>query len=152
MIDVIADVIEPIVASLSGGPVFIYGEKAYQNLAGDDIDFTNGAAFLYTPLVERWKTPANTIRPYYQVEMFFAIKSEADMSPSQRRPGIMRMKAIAKEFVLRLQELEDNDGRKLISNITNVRPTEAINEYDVILDGVVLELEIEVIDYSSLCL
>lgn len=152
MIDIVDNIIAPIVEDLSGGPEFIHGDKSYYNETADDIDYTNGSVFLYAPLVENWKTPANSIRPTSPLLLFFGIKSALDLTPKQRRPGIMQMKALAKEFILRLQELEDSEGRSLLSAIKNIKVTETINEYDAILDGVILELEIDVIDYSSLCL
>ena len=143
----VVEVIEDIVNQLQGPPVFVQGRKAYANLAADDLDYTNGAVFLYTPLQSN-----GMINETYKVLMFFGTKHELNDPDSTIRPLIDSMKSLSQQFLLRLEKYEDTDFRTFAREIKNVTRTETENEYDVNLCGIILQFDLLPFPYDSQCI
>lgn len=141
------EVIEDIVSLLPGAPVFITGRKSYANLVGDDLDYTNGVVFLYTPFQS-----TGFINETYKVFMFFGIKHELLDTDTITRPLIKQMRDLSEQFLLRLEKYEDNDFRTVTKEIKNVVRTETENEYDVNLCGIILQFDVIPYPYNSQCI
>jgi len=143
----IVPVIEDIVSKLVGPPVLVTGRKAYANLAADDLDYANGAVFLYTPLQS-----TGMIDETYKVLMFFGIKQDLLDPDATIRPLQDQMRTLSQQFLLRLQKYEDSQGYQIVKDIKNVTRTETENEYDVNLCGIILQLDLLPHPYASQCI
>lgn len=140
-------VIEDIVSKLPGTPVFVTGDKGYANLISDDLEFANGAVYLFTPLTYTGITQKN-----YKLLMFFGIKNEFEDFPIHTRPLLDQMGALSDQFLFRLQKYEDEAFRTVTREIKNVKRTEVENEYDVNLCGIILEFELLPFNYMPDCI
>lgn len=144
--------IEAIVNQLPGHPVYITGDKAYQNLAGDDLDYTNGAVFLYRPLTVNDDIQGGGLQKSWPVLMLFAFKGELNDVPINYDPLMDKAFALSEQFLLRIQTYEDDQFRKFAKSIGKIKRTEAINVYDVNLYGWLTSFELVPFEYGPQCI
>lgn len=144
------------VATATGtvGLTLTYGTRYEQNKDADNAVFPK--LYLDEPLTshETIRSNGNT-STVYEVKLFFADKAQPDATPQQQRQTIVQMRALAKEFITRLQQQTYTDERKIfnLQSGTQFTLTDVVNlPYDVGLTGVLLEIDLPVFDYNSNCI
>jgi hypothetical protein len=152
----IVTVLSEVVGSIGVSPALTltHGTRFEQNKDGDSATFPK--VYLDEPLRSR-ETIASmgNSTVVYPVVLFFADKAILDATPAQQRVTILEMRTYAKEFVVRLQTAEDANGRKYfdLTTGTSYTLTDVVNlNYDVGLTGVLLEIELPIVNRGAICI
>lgn len=150
----ITDALNMVAAATGTGLPLSYGTRYEQNKDADNATFPK--VYLDEPLTshETIRSNGNT-STVYEVKLFFADKAQPDATPPQQRQTIMQMRALAKEFITRLQQQTYTDERRIfnLQSGTQFTLTDVVNlPYDVGLTGVLLEIDLPVFDYNANCI
>lgn len=152
----IVTVLSEIVGSIGASPALVltHGTRFEQNKDGDNAAFPK--VYLDEPLRSRETiSSAGNSTVVYPVAMFFADKAILDATPAQQRVTILQMRAYAKEFIVRLQSVQDANGKKYfnVSTGTTYTLTDVVNlPYDVGLTGVLLEIDLPIVNGGAICI
>lgn len=148
VVDIISEnaLMIPLGTSPQTYPAFSTGEKWLQNLQDAS---TFPLVYLSRPLIERGSLlPQGNPSGDYALEVFiFAAKVRVNPPQSIIEPLLVTAKAIKRELVIRL----NNDSRITVGGytVTEISETDFL---DVNACGVLLEINIKVIDKNSVCL
>lgn len=143
--------IETISGQLSQTNTFIFGLTGWQNLQADEAA-TFPVVFLDSPITsEDDFKQGGYVQVNYKLNLMFAYKTSLDDTQPQQDAAITNARLLAREFVLRLKAAKDSTGTHLFRNITGTRRTDFQNMFDVNVSGCILELTLEPIDESSVC-
>ncbi len=116
-------------------PIFIHGEKSWQNLDADEVN--RDVVFLDEPIRSNDQLrQGGYLEESYPLVFFFAEKSEQDWTPDQHQVVINRQREQRRKFINRLQIHEG------IREISSMSTLDAKNIFDVNLSGVILYITI----------
>lgn len=136
------------------GLPLVHGSAAELNVNEEPAVFPR--LYLDEPLVSKHKiSSTGSISTTYKLKLFFCDKSALDAAPQQLRSQIVIMRSYAREFVSRLMQHTYLDGRKVfaLQSGTEYILTDVVNlPFDTALTGVLLELDLPVIEYNTNCI
>jgi hypothetical protein len=143
------------VAQLVPEPTFGYGERDWQNLIADKDNFP--VVYLDEPPIlgivsEDTILDGGAIDSTYRLSMVFLQQTQLDFTPEQHDMVIADMRALARQFIIRLYDSTDALGRRSLKKITGIRRTNIKNVFDLNASGCVLELSITPLGGDSLCI
>lgn len=146
----IITIIESVVNDLDSKPSFFYGQKGWVNLKADKPEFP--AVMLIEPI-----TSSDTfhqggmVDSDYDVYMLFLDDSPLDDTPEQKRVVVDAMRALRREFILKLKLVKDSSRTHVFKSITNVRTTDTYNELDRNASGVGVSFTATPLNGDSVC-
>jgi hypothetical protein len=153
----IVTVLEEVIGLIGASPALTltHGTRFEQNNDGDNATFPK--VYLDEPLKSRETIASGgNAQVVYPVVLFFADKAILDATPSQQRVIILQMRTYAKEFITRIQAYTyQANGLKAfnMSSGLTYNLTDVVNlPYDVGLTGVLLEIELPIINYGAICI
>lgn len=142
-----------IVSELSTKTAFIYGLKGWQNLKADKTA-SFPVAFLDEPISSSdtfGQGGAVDIR--YNLQMAFLTKSGLNWTPEQHDKAIQEMRALRREFILRLKKAKDTTTNEhLFRSVENITTLNAMNVFDVNMSGVIVTFQLTPMSGDGICL
>ncbi len=145
-----------IVSQMPGPPVFRHGAKAYQNLAADNLDLTNGVIFLYEPLICIDKPAGSGTQKTWPVQMFFAFQGSLQQDPGgvqDTRPALENAWQLSEQFFLRLKAFRyPMDDTRFVDQVLSLKRQEYTHEYDVDLHGVHATFDLVPLYFTPTCI
>lgn len=142
---------ETIAGQLTQANTFIFGLTGWQNLEADE-SATFPIVFLDSPITsEDDFKQGGYVEVNYKLNLMFAYKTDLADTQPQQDVAITNARLLAREFVLRIKAAKDSTGTHLFRNVKNTRRTDFQNMFDVNVSGCILELSLEPIDESSVC-
>lgn len=144
---------ESIINAMTNKPFFIHGLKSYANLAADNLDYTDGAVFLYEPLTCIDRVSGAGTQKTWPILMFFAFKHELVDFPVDVRVQLNKAWALSEQFILSLKGYKYAiDDRRYIKELNSIKRTETTNEYDVNLCGVICTFDLVPLIFDPTCI
>lgn len=133
---------------------FGHGERAWHNLVADREDEHVVICYVDEPLSSLdTLTRYGSLVPKYPLTILFGKATPLHDDPANAHSQVVDgMRALAEEYIHRLRQLTDADGRPVFSAIGNIRRTDFYNLLDSNLAGCMLELEVTVLDPGPNCL
>jgi hypothetical protein len=141
----IVSLIADIAATVTDTPVFLHGDKSFQNLQ-DNVVIDTGVIYLDEPI-----TSTDTIRQsgyleeLYPLKILFAKKTAMDWTPAQHQVVIQACREMRREFLVLLQ------NNSSIQRIGSSRTTDITNLFDLNISGVYLEIEVIPFNEAANC-
>lgn len=138
-----------------------YGDKGWQNLKADEVDFSDeeevdeeiivtekGCVYLHTPMRNKIiiESGGAKVRAY-DVVMIWFFKSQSDWTPEQHEEKIQLARAGVMNFI----NLLDADNR-LFKEFSNIGEDEIYEEFDVVATGIILSFRLVPKTNDSFCL
>jgi hypothetical protein len=150
IVDLIKSIVQslPVTDSPISYPNFIHGEKDYQNLLAEGVNFDlqDVTVFLDQPISSNDDIKkSGYIEETYPLSMAFLKRSELDFTPDQHQVLIDQMRVLRKRF---LNRLTSNSN---VKSVSSVQTTDAINVFDVNLSGIVMKLTVVTFNNDSSC-
>lgn len=152
----ISTLISSICSVLTMPNVFIHGQKGFQNLIADnalELNDDNCLIFLDEPITsDDTFSQGGAVESKYAIKMMFAQKSAIGWTQQQHDECIIRMRALSREFGLRILATKNTtDNTKIFKSLTNASRLNVMNVLDVNLSGVLFSFSVEPFDDNSIC-
>lgn len=146
----VVQIIKTLALELNANPdsfSFVFGSKEILNLKTDEMSFPLVA--LTDPIKSKgFRSAGGHIDHTYSLQIIFAGKTELDWEQEeQHQPVIAAMRNSCDEFIARMEKDTDNIREVAKSFVV----TDWINMFDVNMSGVILEIEIKVVNNNSIC-
>jgi hypothetical protein len=143
----IENVLNGIVQTLNNneGVTLDKGDRAWQNLTLDEYDFQSKSfgSYLDAPLTWTVNSVNGTVNNVYNVSMLLFAKSELEWSWIEHQVVLDQLRNISNQFCV----LVANDSNFNNTNFNNnFRALEAINLFDVNIDGIYLTFQVRTLN------
>lgn len=148
----IITIIESIVDDIPSKPNFIHGQKGWQNVESDESAFP--AIYLEEPLTsDDTFHQGGLVEESYPLQMMFLDKTELDQTPEQLRPIVDAMRALRRQFIIRLKTKKNTNGENIVRPelVTNIRTIDVYNVFDVNISGVIVTFNVTPLNSDSVC-
>lgn len=148
----ILELLQTIADDLSTTVTFVHGEREYQNLVADDLEFP--ALFVDEPIFSNDTVHDSMyIESAYPLVVLFLEKTDLDMPHDDVDSKIGDMRSLAREFTVRLLEKTDGNGMRYIRSHRNMRRIDIpfAKDKDVVVSGCRLEIEVVPFNTEGFC-
>lgn len=143
----IESVLDAIVQTLNNneGVTLDKGDRSWQNLVADEYDFNSKSfgSYLDAPLTWNVNSVNGTVNNVYNVSMLFFMKSHLDWSWVEHQVVLDQLRNISNQFCV-LVANHPNLNNTNFNN--NFRALEAINLFDVNIDGIYLTFQVKTLN------
>lgn len=129
---------------------FIHGLKGWANLEADEKQFP--CVVLIEPVISNDTFhQGGLVESEYELFLLFLDRSELEYMPQQHHQIVDSMRALRRQFILRLKEAKNTYNENIFKTINNIKTTDTFNELDVNTSGVGVTLLAKPFNAEGVC-